>query len=236
MAGSHRAAVPARPNRTPVAALAVVLLVAAVIAGVFVLADSDDGSPRRAAPTRTPSATASLTPSSLPTVTASLTPSPSPRTSTAPALPRVQPAAPRRIAVRGVLDTGFDNAIAPRDGLFRPASTAEVARWGGRGVPSSPGTDTVYVVGKVTTGGAFARLPAVRRGDRISLYTDRGVLTYTVQAAAEKASRGLTRDPGFTQVHRGRLQLVGVRYDADGNRAETVLVVTAQLTAARPRS
>jgi hypothetical protein len=135
--------------------------------------------------------------------------------------------------VAGLINVGFDDVVAPRNGVFSAASTAEVARWGGRGVPGSPTDDTVYVIGKIATGGAFAKLPQVHRGTRITLRTRTGVLTYTVQATTERAAQGLTRDDTFTARHVGRLQLVGIRYDGRGDRTGKVLVVTAQLTAAR---
>ncbi|MFL6024268.1 MAG: hypothetical protein ACJ72O_13095 [Marmoricola sp.] len=213
--------------------LAAAALVAAVVGGAFALTrskgDDEPGAAGTPRPTPTVSTSPTVTPTS-PTPTVSPTPT---ATAAAKPLPRVAASSPRRMVVTGLLDIGFDDAVAPHDGLFRAASTAEAARWGGRGVPASPARDTVYVVGKVSSGGAFEKLPKLRRGTRITLRTDAGVLTYTVQATATRAAQGLTSDPGFTKRVVGRLQLVGLRYDARGNRADTVLIVTAQLTSAR---
>ena len=213
--------------------LAAVLLAGAAIGGAYALTRSDgDGARTPAAPRPTPQSPAqSPTPASPPTVHS--TPPPVPR-HTAKPLPRVRTSASRQLVVRGVLDVGFDHVVAPRGGVFRAASTAEVARWGGRGVPASPSTDTVYVIGKMSAGGAFARLGRLHRGNRISLRTDTGVLTYTVQAAREVPARGLTENASFKLAHVGRLQLVGIRYDARGDRTGTIRLVTAQLTATRP--
>jgi hypothetical protein len=210
----------------------VVLLVAAVIGGVYALnrpGGEDPGSASTPFPT----------PSSLPTVTFTPSPSQSPSGTPSPSkaakpLPRVAPSVPRRFEVAGLINVGFDDVVAPRNGIFSAASTAEVARWGGRGIPGSPTDDTVYVIGKVSAGGAFAKLPQVHRGTRITLRTRNGALTYTVQAATERSAKGLTKDDTFTARYVGRLQLVGIRYDADGDRTGKILVVTAQLTAARP--
>lgn len=179
------------------------------------------------APTLTPLPTVTVSPTVSPTATAKATP---PAT---PALPRVAPSAPRRLVVRGLFEIGFDSVVAPHNGVFRAASTAEVARWGGRGVPGSPGLDTVYVIGKVSTQGAFAKLVKLHRGVRISLHTDTGVLSYTVQVVTERRAAGLTTDPTFIEGRAGRLQLVGIRYDVKGDRTGMILVVTAQLTGAR---
>jgi len=239
MAGTHRAPAPSRRSRGPATVLAVVVLVAAAIAGGYVLNRSRGDDPPQAGP---PSSTPATTPTLLPTVT--VTPRVTPTATTAatstpthrPAakvLPRVQPSAPKRLVVRGLLDVGFDSTITPHDGVFTPRSTAEVARWGGRGVPGSPGRDTVYLIGKVSAGGAYAELPRTRDGAHVFLHTRTGMLTYTVQAVATRRAAGLTHDKSFMLKVPGRLQLVGIRYDAKGDRTGTVVVVTAVLSSAR---
>lgn len=229
MAGSHRA--PVQP-RGPGAARLLVLALLLVAAGAGVYALNRGHDDPNASDNRT--GLPFPTPTSLPTVT--FTPSPSPTvrkpTQKAKPLPRVAPSPPRRLVVPGVIDIGFDDVVAPRNGVFTAASTTEAARWGGRGVPGSPSSDTVYLIGKVSASGAFARLPSLHRGTRITVRTQTGVLTYTVQAVDEKPAQGLTKDAAFTEAHRGRLQLVGIRY-AGSARTGTILVVTAQLTGAR---
>lgn len=236
MVGTHRAETPPRRPGRGWLALGIAAVTAAAIGSGYALTRSGDGAPSTPAPTSTPTdtPTSTLTPTSLPTVTITPTSAPTPApTPSAKALPQVKPSPPRQLIVRGLLDVGFDSVIAPRDGVLTPASTGEVARWGGRGVPGSPQPDTVFVIGKISTRGAFAKLPEVYRGVRVTVRTHTGVLTYTVQATADRPARGLTTDPAFTQAQRGRLQLVGIRYDSHGDRSSTVLVVTAVLTAAR---
>jgi hypothetical protein len=91
----------------------------------------------------------------------------------------------------------------------------------------------VYIIGKVSAGGAFQKLPRLQRGDRVVLRTRAGALTYTVRGIDDKPARGLTRDPGFSRRVEGRLVLVGIRYRSGDERTGRILVVTAQLTGAR---
>jgi hypothetical protein len=115
------------------------------------------------------------------------------------------------------------------------SSDAEVARWDPRGSPGSPGPDTVYVLGRVLAAGdsAFADLPRLKRGSRISVRTDRGTMTYTVSAIGLRSESGLGDSALFKTHKAGRLVLVGIRYDDSGGRLGKALVVTAQLTGAK---
>jgi hypothetical protein len=146
-------------------------------------------------------------------------------------LPRVAQDAPRRLVSGDLIDTGFDEAVAEIDA----SSTSEVARWESRGSPGSPGTDTVYVIGRVYADGdsAFADLPRLKPGAKVSIRTDTGTMTYTVRAATLKAEAGLADAPLFTTRKAGRLVLVGIRYDESGDRLGKALVVTAELTGAK---
>lgn len=213
------------------------MIVAVVVGGAYGLNRAQHDDPRGA--DRTPSASPTPLPtnSSSPTPTPSPSPTPSPvPTKTAKPLPRVAASAPKRMVVSGVFDLGFDSTTEPKDGVLTPRSTAEVARWGGRGVPGSPSRDTVFIVGKVSAGGAFERLPQLRPGTQVLLRTGSGRLTYTVREVTERRATGLTRDLGFARRVPGRLQLVGIRYDSRGERTRRVLVVTAELTGARAAS
>lgn len=152
-------------------------------------------------------------------------------------LTRVAASGPKRLTVQGLLDVGFDDSIEPRGGGFTARSTAEAARWGSRGMPASPGTDTVFLIGKVYRQGAsaFDDLPSVRVGNTITVRTqNRGVLTYTVQSSTSRPASGLLGTPDFTAKKPGRLVLVGILFDAkDNQRTGKYLVVVAQLTRAK---
>jgi len=232
VAGSHRAERAPRarsslPRWAVLLGIAVALVPAAVIVGhrVWGGASSEVRSTDQPIRPVTSSTTAPATAS--PTPSPATSPSAQP-TTPAPVLTKVAPDTPRRIIAGRVLDSGFDSAVTTLD----PASTSEVARWGLRGSPGSPGTDTVYVVGSMRSGGAFEPLGRLRDGSRVSIRTDSGTVTYTVQAQGLKPYSSLRRDPLFTEHAPGRLVLVGIRYAASGARLPDALIVTAQLSSA----
>ena len=175
-----------------------------------------------------PPVSPSVSPSATPTGESSPA---APDTSAPTSVPSVRPAAPRRITSGTLLDTGFDSAVTTLDA----SSDAEVARWEPRGSPGSPGTDTVYVLGRVRTDrdSAFAALPRLVVGGTVSIQTDAGTMTYRVTRSALTREDTLGNDPLFTARRPGRLVLVGIRYDASGNRLPQALVVTAELSDAR---
>lgn len=249
MAGSHRAKRKAEPvarSRRPSRKKAqprlsrrawviavVVALLPALWLGAQRLLDDDDPT-RRTGSTPIPDVTSTRSPSVVPT-TPGTSPPPSAPATTAATLPRVPASGPRRLTVRS-LDAGFDDSIETSAGGFTAASTAEAARWGSRGSPASPGTDTVFLIGKVYTAGtsAFTGLGAVRTGDVITVRTQaQDVLRYTVRGTTTRAAAGLLQNPEFTERKPGRLVLVGILYDgSDDARTGNYLVVDAQLTGA----
>ncbi len=102
-------------------------------------------------------------------------------------------------------------------------------------MPGSPGTDTVYLIGSTRANGssAFAALPKLKAGARVTIRTDRGRLTYTVVSAANRPTGGLANNDDFKAKAPGRLVLVGVRVDASGDTTGQAYVVIAKLTGAR---
>lgn len=171
-----------------------------------------------------------VSPSTTPSATAGATPTATPKpTARSKALARIAPDAPRRLVAGNLIDTGFDSAVSGIDA----SSDSEVTRWESRGSPGSPGTDTVYVIGRVGEDRAFAALPRLADGAKVSIRTDRGTLTYTVRSTSLREHDGLDEDAAFTARKPGRLVLVGIRYDDSGDRLGRSLVVVAQLTAAK---
>ncbi|MGY2874896.1 hypothetical protein ACVW00_002086 [Marmoricola sp. URHA0025 HA25] len=242
MAGSHRAPRDSKPRTRPgrsaavtaravVIAVVVALVPAAVLGARHLIGPGSKDAPSSRStdlpiPPVTPSATAT-TPTAGPSPTG---PSPTGTAAAQPHLPRVAAAAPRRVTAGGLIDSGLDSAVT----TLEPASRSEVARWESRGSPGSPGTDTVYLVGEVHgTGSAFAGLPQVSAGSKVSIRTDNGTLTYTVGRASQRAVTSLEQDPLFRTHKAGRLVLVGIRYDDSGDRLDKALVVTAQLSGAK---
>ncbi|MBO9521200.1 MAG: class F sortase [Nocardioidaceae bacterium] len=222
MAGSHRAthrAPRARSGSVSRRALALAVVVALIPAAWFTLQRTfGDEDPKRPTSrgTQKPIPSVGTTPPSSPATTPPTTPAATP-------LPPVAPDSPRRLTSGSVLDTGFDESVEPDGDSFVARSTSEVSRWGSRGEPGSPGTDTVYVVGR--TSGAFANLDDLKAGSTVSLRTDNGTLTYRVSAVTTVAERGFARSPVVTAKVPGRLVLIGT--GGSGYR-----VVTAQLSAA----
>jgi len=237
LAGNHRATRVKERPRVSGRAAAITVVIAMVPLLWFAADRAFDGSeetPDRGAlgpATSTPTVTAEPTPK--PTVVPTVKPAAKPPRK--PSLLRIAPAVPRRLASGTFLDVGFDDSIQPRNGSFRAASTGEVARWGTRGMPGSPGTDTVYVIGSTRADGdsAFARLPRLKPGARITIRTDRGRFTYTVASAANRPTGGLANNDDFAAKVPGRLVLVGLRVDASGDATGQAYVVVAKLTAAR---
>lgn len=236
MAGSHRAERPATTSRTPSRTIVIVVVVALLPALYFgahaLFTNGGTATPRTSPPTRLPIPSASATPT--PTLIPTPTPTPTPTPATKP-LPRVTADVPRRMSVAGVLNVGFNSSIEPRSGRFTITLAERVARWGSRGEPGSPGTDTVYVVGKIAgASSAFQHLGRLHAGSRIVIRTDVGLLTYTVRSVAQHSASGLLGDPSFRAHVHGRLVLVGLEFTGS-HPSRFVLLVTAQLSGAKGR-
>jgi hypothetical protein len=233
LAGSHRAERPDQRHSSLSPWAVVVAVVLALVPAVWLGAQRVFSEPV-SSPTQSRTTDLPIPPVSpsagVPATSPSRQPSSVPSEQPAANLTRIAPDAPRRIVSTGLIDAGFDNAVT----ALEPATSTEVARWGPRGSPGSPGTDTVYVVGKVFTdgGSAFASLPRLKTGAEVSLRTDTGTLTYTVRATTLAARAGLAGDGLFTTRAPGRLVLIGVRYDGSGSALDKALVVTAELTGA----
>jgi hypothetical protein len=211
-------------------ALLIAIVVALVPAAWFTAqrAFGGDPSPRATHGTEKPIPPVGHTaPPSPPTTKPPTTPPTTPpaSTPTPKALPRIAPDAPRRLTSGGLLDTGFDDSVEPAGDTFTARTASEVSRWGSRGEPASPGTDTVYVVGR--TSGAFANLARLRAGSTVTIRTDSGTLRYRVSAVATVAENGFAKNPVVTSKVPGRLVLIGT----GGSGYQ---VVTAQLSAATP--
>ncbi len=229
MAGSHRAEKPRKPTHglTPFA-VGIAVVLALVPAAWFTAQRLTGDSPApsdSSSPTRTP-----IPPISTPTTPAS-TPSPSP--TKAASLARVAEDPPRRLVSGSVLDTGFDNAVEPSGGELTATSDDEVARWASRGSPGSPGSDTVVVVGRMSSGAPFEKLGELAKGSKVTIRTDEGELTYRVASTARTPVDGLLEDPLLTAKKPGRLVLVGNAYAPSGDRMTKDLVVVAELSGAK---
>ena len=111
--------------------------------------------------------------------------------------------------------------VSPAGGRLSPLSRDEVARWGERGLPGNPVTDTVVVVGSTRdTTASLWGLEQVRRGATITLTTSTGLLGYSVDSIRTISSTAGATDPLMTAQVPGRLILLGARYDSAGVRAD----------------
>lgn len=211
-------------RRALIIAIVVALIPAAWFTARAVFAGDDPADPGTGSTEKPiPSIGVTTPPGSTPT-TSTRTPTATPSTK-APSLPRVEPDVPRRLTSGSVIDAGFDDSVEPDGDSFSSRTSSEVSRWGSRGEPGSPGSDTVYVVGRVESGAAFEDLGQLGTGDTITIRTDNGTLGYRVTATRTAAESGLGKDPLITAKVPGRLVLIGTR-DND------YLLVTAQLSSA----
>jgi hypothetical protein len=231
MPGNHRAESAARgPRRVWLLAIPLVIVLVAVALLVSTALHGGDHAPK--APT-----TPSVTPT---TTTPGASPTATPTASHTKRAVQPKPAAvaadpPHRLLAGSVVDTGFGNALTTTSGRLIPDAPGEVQRVASRGMPGSPGTDTVVIIGAATTTGrgSFDDLGKVTVGGTVELDTYAGTLTYTVRAKPLVSPDAVLTLPQV-QAHRpGRLVLVVAHYD-NGNRIGKDLVVIAQLTKAVP--
>lgn len=232
MSGSHRAGSTRAPLFRVLAVLGVLILLGLLAWTIWLRPDARDGN-AGAANTPPPATTPTAAPPSSPLPTPSTEPSPSPSTRPSPAaLPELRESSPRRLVVPGVIDVGFTSSVEGTDGRLIPTSRTRLSRWAARGLPASPGTRSVVVVGaaNVNGRGSLSALSRVRPGARIELRTDAGVLTYTVRESRKLTVAGQVDHPLLSD-QRGRLVLIGALYDTGGDRPNQDLVVIAELTA-----
>lgn len=233
---NHRADGPARGMRGWLlgALLVVLVVVAAVVIGVRVLGggSSAGGGTPSAAPSSgtTPSPSATTTPPASASTTPSATPSSKP--SSKPHLPSVAPSAPDHLTIGSLVDAGFADAVTVTGSRLIPPVEGQVSRLGDRGLPGSPGTDTVVLVGADTgTGGAFDHLDGVKVGATIELRSHTGTLTYTLRSRTSVAPDKVLGLDAVKAKATDRLVIDVAHYQA-GNRVGDDLVLVAVLTAA----
>lgn len=244
MSGTHRADVPAR-ILGPGPVLAAVVLALLIAGGIWYFSAGQGAAPH---PPRVPvsptdptspapasgqdtAATSLEPPNGAPPATEA--PDPAPGTFPDLAMPTgltpVSENPPRRLIIPDLLDTGFDNATEPVDGELVAPTARLPSRWESRGEPGSPGSDTVFIAGRMSSGAVFERLDEARRGTTFTLRTYRGDLVYRVVHRERLPRVGLLHDTRFTAPEPGRVVLVGNVYRDDGDRAERDLVLIADL-------
>lgn len=240
MPGNHRAQSRA-PGGERVWLWAIPIVVVVVVAAFLIphlLGGGDNGQQ----PGKTATPAQNLSPSATPSGTPSTTQEPTATSSaTAPTTPAPTPnpvaaAPPRRLVVGNLVDAGFANALQTRSGRLIPTTADQLQRLSSRGVPGSPGDDTVVVVGAASSTStasttAFDNLGSVRIGATVEVETYAGTLTYTVSSRTRHNPDTVLDMPSVRAHHRGRLVLVVAHY-TNGDRTGDDLVVVAQLTKA----
>jgi hypothetical protein len=219
--GSHRAHRPPRVRRTRAGALALAstVLVGGLGTAVVLLRGPETPPDRAAADADEPGAPAPQTRS------------PDSGTGPSPTLRPLPEASPRHLTVLAggevPLATDFDSARPQTDAPLVTLSSGEVTRLADRGLPGSPGSDTVVIVGDASSGGVWASLPQVEPGNRLLLTTEAGELVYEVVALRSRSPASVLADDWLTEREPGLVVLVG-RYA----ETEADLLVRARLTEA----
>ena len=224
MPGTHRAR---RPARFPsiLASLLGAALVLAVLA-VVLLVRLPGGSAPDVPAART---SASRTPASSPAASSSKPATARPT----PVLPAVAPAPPQWMQVGQTPGVGFGESVRLSGGTVAPGSTDLFTRVADRGMPGSPATDTIVVLGDSAAGGAGPLDAAgLRPATPVVVETSLGRLTYRIDSSRPVSARDLLADRALQGRVPGRLVLVAVRLDAGGTPSGTDVLAVAHLTGA----
>lgn len=253
MPTSHRA--PRRSSGLPriLAILAIALACLLVIAGgtylgIGLLTGSDDHATGSGSTTPSASPAPSHSPSvqSSPSATAGSGTKHSaqkkakkkkPRKKSGATLAKVPASPPHAISLgSAITDQPFGNALAPTSGRLIPDAVDALQRLADRGIPGSPGTDTVVLVGASSTSGrgALDGIDAIERGDAIVLETQNARLTYRVTSAQDVAPSSVLSLPAVTAKQTDRLVIDCAHYD-NSQRTGDDRVLVAKLVKAQPQ-
>ena len=164
-----------------------------------------------------------------PTPTAPASPTAKP-TKTAPSITPVPASPPHQITIGSLVDAGFKSSITVVDGHLIPGAASRLQRLETRGMPGSPGTDTVVLVGAANDRGtgALDDLAKVRTGETIALTTQTGTLTYRITGLQHAAPNAVLGLPQVRAHVAGRLVIDCANY-VGLDRTSRDLVVVAQL-------
>jgi len=140
------------------------------------------------------------------------------------------PGAPRRLVIPALdVDAPVRPVKAPGGNLVPPGDPQQLGWWAAGARPGDR-TGSALVAGHTvhTGGGALDDLEGVRRGDRVTVHTDRGRIRYAVRDVAVYGKGLLAKraERLFSQEVPGRLVLVTCE-DWDGSRYLSNVVVTA---------
>jgi len=144
--------------------------------------------------------------------------------------PAWKPGVPRRVVIERL---GMDAPVVPIDTVgnaLTPPSDPQLLGWWAAGAQPGARRGSALVTGHTvhTGGGAMDNLERMRPGDRVTLFTGRGIIPYDVRSVEVFGKGSVARHAQrlFSQEVRGRLVLVTCE-DWDGTRYLSNVVVVA---------
>lgn len=145
--------------------------------------------------------------------------------------PAWKPGVPRRVVIERL---GMDAPVVPiaatGDALTPPSDPQQLGWWSA-GAPTGARRGSALVTGHTvhTGGGALDNLERMRTGDRVTVYTGRGIIPYDVRSVEVFGKGSVARHAQrlFSQEVRGRLVLVTCE-DWDGTQYLSNVVVVAK--------
>jgi LPXTG-site transpeptidase (sortase) family protein len=144
--------------------------------------------------------------------------------------PAWKPGVPRRVVIdRLRMDAPVVRISTVGDALIPPSDPQQLGWWSA-GAPPGARRGSALVTGHTvhTGGGAMDDLERMHRGDRVTVYTGRGIIAYDVRSVDVFGKGSIARHAQqlFSQEVRGRLVLVTCE-DWDGTRYLSNVVVVA---------
>lgn len=224
------------PRALIIAVLVVVALAAIAYLVLGLLTGSSDDSSGHASGTASRAGRAGPAPSaSRSAASPSTSPTPS-KTAKPRDLTHVEATPPHQISIGGsISEEPFGPAIGPTSGRLIPDGLDALQRLADRGIPGSPGTDTVVVVGAASSSGdgVLDGIDDVRDGATIVLESQNALLTYRVTETRDVDAMKVLSLDAVTGKHPDRLVIDAAHYSGS-ERVGPDRVVVAELVKAEP--
>lgn len=145
--------------------------------------------------------------------------------------PAWKPGVPRRVVIQRLRMDAPVVPISTVGNALTPPSDPQQLGWWSAGAKTGARQGSALVTGHTvhTGGGAMDDLEQLRTGDRVTVYTSRGIIPYTVRSVNVFGKGSIARHAQrlFSQEVRGRLVLVTCE-DWDGTRYLSNVVVVAK--------
>jgi len=145
--------------------------------------------------------------------------------------PAWKPGTPRRVVIQRLRMDAPVVPISTVGNALTPPSDPQQLGWWSAGAKTGARQGSALVTGHTvhTGGGAMDDLEQLRTGDRVTVYTSRGIIPYAVRSVNVFGKGSIARHAQqlFSQEVRGRLVLVTCE-DWDGTRYLSNVVVVAK--------